>query len=470
MPPLTRETAIALKIPVIFLIIAAAAIPVELRPWGRATLGFSIGTGDVLANVAAFIVLGVVLADLGFRKSVLVGALISTLAEAGQFFMAYRDPSAIDVISNVTGTIIGAYISSRWDLRLPEIAVGKWRATLAAVGALALLAGFWASAGDTINPRGATSPGTIEATWKLDEAEGRLALDSSGHNLNGVFHNQPQRVTGVRGRTVVLDGAKDYIDFSHSPAFRLKGSMTITAWINSTFFPQDDAAIVSQFKNQIGYQLDTTTDKQLRGIGFKLTSSCGNLMARYGATPLVTGIWYHVAGVYDAEARTVDVYLNGAPDNGVLIGPVTGTQRTSRSSLYVGRRSDLDGFNFAGAIDDVRIYSFALTKDEVAADKLGQVIQRTPQPKLNDAPICGTLSEYEDSKIPAAAASLGVLIALAGAGLWPSGRLYACLFPSFAAGLLLLPLMPSSLPPLTAWLMPLVSLAGGASVAVSLRG
>jgi hypothetical protein len=460
---------IGVRIPVIFLIIAAAAIPVELRPWGRATFGFSIGTDDVLANIAAFVVLGVVLADLGFRKAVVVGALISTCAEAGQCFMVHRDPSAIDVISNVTGTIIGAYISRRWNLPPPEIAVGKWRAALAAAGALVLLAGFWASASDAVNPHGATSPGTLEAHWNFDESAGRLALDSSPHNLNGIFRNHTKRVPGVRGGAVFLDGAKDYIDFNHSSAFRLKGSMTITAWINSASFPKDDAAIVSQFRNQIGYQLDTTIDKQVRGIGFKLASSCGDLMARYGATAMVIGTWYHVAGVYNAEARTMDVYLNGAPDNGVLVGPVTGTQRSSRSSVYVGRRSDLDGFNFTGAIDDVRIYSFALTKDEVAADKAGQIIRRTSQPQLQNAATCGTLSEYEDSKIPAAVASIGVLIALAGAGFWPSGRSYACLLLSLAVGLLLLPLMPSSLPTVTAWLMPLVSLAGGASVAVSLR-
>ena len=59
--------------------------------------------------------------------------------------------------------------------------------------------------------------------------------------------------------------------------------------------------------------------------------------------------WYHVAGVYDAEARTLDVYLNGELDNGILVGTATGTQRSSRSAVYIGRRSDLEGFEFAGS-------------------------------------------------------------------------------------------------------------------------
>ena len=33
--------------------------------------------------------------------------------------------------------------------------------------------------------------------------------------------------------------------------------------------------------------------------------------------------WYHVAGVYDAATQTINVYLNGQLDNGVLVGTVT---------------------------------------------------------------------------------------------------------------------------------------------------
>jgi len=51
----------------------------------------------------------------------------------------------------------------------------------------------------------------------------------------------------------------------------------------------------------------------------------------------------------------MDVYMNGAPDNGLLIGPVTGTQRASRSSVYIGRRPGLKDFEFAGVTDDIRI-------------------------------------------------------------------------------------------------------------------
>jgi len=155
------------------------------------------------------------------------------------------------------------------------------------------------------------------------------------------------------GAAVKFDGKTDYIDFGHPTALRLTSSVTISAWIKSTSNPRDDAAIVSSY-NGVGFQLDTTIDRGPRTIGFKLGSPCGLLMARYGKTPLALNTWYFVAGVYNAEAKTMDVYLNGELDNGFLRGPVMGIQKSSRENVYVGRRSDSDQFSFAGEIDDVR--------------------------------------------------------------------------------------------------------------------
>ena len=56
-------------------------------------------------------------------------------------------------------------------------------------------------------------------------------------------------------------------------------------------------------------------------------------MARYGKTPLAINTWYYVAGVYNAEAKTMDVYLNGELDNGFLLGPVMGIQKSSRQRM-----------------------------------------------------------------------------------------------------------------------------------------
>ena len=88
----------------------------------------------------------------------------------------------------------------------------------------------------------------------------------------------------------------------------------------------------------VGYQLDTTIDRGPRTIGFKLTSSSGADMFRYGATTLQANTWYHVTGVYDAATSTLHVYLNGQLDDGTLVGTVTATQQNSTANVNIGRR------------------------------------------------------------------------------------------------------------------------------------
>jgi hypothetical protein len=229
----------------------------------------------------------------------------------------------------------------------------------------------------------------------------------------------------------MLDGRKDFIDVGRNTPLRLNGSMTVTAWIKPTSFPVDDAAIVSQFDSGFGYQFDTTVDRGPRTIGFKLTNACGDLMARYKTTPLAANVWHHVAGVYDSEKKALDVYLNGELDNGFLLGSITATQRSSRAPVYLGKRTDLEGFDFAGSLDDVRIYSIALTSAEIDTVMRGSPVVRASTPgnshqttglsSYRNEP-CAVLSEPYDKNIPIAAAAIGVLAAIGRIGLCPNAK------------------------------------------------
>lgn len=472
---------IELRVPVIAMVLAATTVPIELRlpsyePFGFAG-SFDLIT-DVLANIIGYVPVGIVLWGRGPMRAVATAAGIAIIAETAQLVMEYRDSSILDALSNIVGAVIGMAIASRWKMRLPALAVSPRRSQIAVLMAATIVLAVWMTSAGPPSDRGVTLPGRLEAHWKLDESGGRVAEDSSGQGLDGRFSNEPNRID----RAVLFDGAEDHVDFGHPTALRLVGSMTISAWIKPTSYPVDDAAIVSSLTSAVaGYQLDATKDRGLRTIGFKIANECGRLMTRYGATPLLIDTWYHIAGVYNSEARTLDVYLNGALDNGFLLGSVTGAQHSSQSSVYVGRRSDRAGYEFAGFIRDVRVYSRAVGGVEIGSDMSGRetevlaservVTEHTDIQRahglddLLSAP-CATPADREDKHIPIAAAGVGLLTAVAAVGLWPNGGALLWLVASLAAGVLL----PSStLPPINLWLVPMTSLAGGASVVVSLR-
>jgi hypothetical protein len=455
--------------PVLFLVLAATALPIEFRPLGEAQMSFEVDDAlDIVANIIGYLPVGLVLGAWGWLRAVIIAGVLSTVAETSQLVMMHRDPSWTDIMANMAGAALGVLARAQWRMRAPTLLLHRGTAVLAALLAFAPVLYVWSMAGVPVNTRGATSPGTLEASWQLDAKSGRVVLDTSGHALVGTFRAEPKQGAGVRGPAAVFDGA-NYVDFGRSTALRLAGSMTISAWINSSAYPADDAAIVSQLRTHRGYQLDTTIDQGPRTIGFKLSDACGNLMARYGATPLALHTWYHVAGVYDAAAQTLDVYLNGALDDGVLLGSVSPAQRSARWAVYVGRRGNSMRFNFSGLIESVRIYSFALTPSQIVAEMRGDAIQASATSGTVSGPPCAPLSDRDDQELPFAAAVLGTLVAVAGIGTWPSAARLLVLSSSGVAGALLFAVTAPNLPTFTAWMLPLVALAGGASIVVSVR-
>jgi hypothetical protein len=471
--------------PVIVLVLGATAVPVEIRPFSLSTLSLGLSTRDVVVNVLLYIPVGMVLTELSAWRAIGFATLISLLAELCQFYAMHRYPSPIDLATNIVGAIVGWGLTRHWRIAAPTIRLSPRIARLSMLAAAAVLGSVamilfqaipawqWLSA----NVRGSTSPGTLEAYWPFDRVDAGASRDVSGNGLHGRLVGGAGLSEGVRGSALSLKAETDYAELGQPLQLQLMGSMTICAWIKSTAFPRDDAVIVSNFPS---YQLDTTVDTGARTIGFKLADPCENGMARYGATELVLGHWYHVAGVYDADERTIDVYLDGHLDNGALMGPVIPVHGPSIQPVYVGRRSDLPGYEFSGLIDEARIYSRALSQDEIRQAMEGGKTGDAPTGEtvrawassLADARVpgyargCPELTCDEDTFVPGLMVSAGLLCALASAGFWPGNRL-AGLGVGTLVGVLLAPAAALGFPSFVPWTLPLLTLAGSASVAFS---
>ena len=79
--------------------------------------------------------------------------------------------------------------------------------------------------------------------------------------------------------------------------------------------------------------------------------------------PLSTGVWHHIAGVYESTSNTLKLYVNGTLANS---GSSTVTVATSAlNNIQIGRRNDLTGY-YQGSIDEVRIWSDERTATEIA--------------------------------------------------------------------------------------------------------
>src|SRR5262245_2834158 len=228
-------------------------------------------------------------------------------------------------------------------------------------------------------PTQAQTAGPV-AAYGFSETAGTTTADASGNGNTGTLNKATRTTAGRFGNALRFNGSNAFVNLGNGPTLQFSGSMTVSAWIRASAFPVDDAAVVSKRGGtELGFQLDTTVDSGPRTIGFKLTNASGANMLRYGGTTLQANQWYHITGVYDAAARTLDVYLNGVLDNASLVGTVTATQQNNSAlNVNIGRRVGSTKFSFNGTIDEVRIYNRALSAAEIQADMAVAVVPAPP--------------------------------------------------------------------------------------------
>ena len=144
--------------------------------------------------------------------------------------------------------------------------------------------------------------------------------------------------------------------------------MTWSAWVKAAANPINDGQIVAKSDNTSGWQFKTTPDTGPQTFGVAVSGAAGVFAQRYSTTVRSLNVWYHVAGVYDAAARTLDIYVNGVRDNGALIGTIPASQLNSTVNVNIGRRTGNHGYYFNGVIDNVRLYNRPLTQAEIQTD------------------------------------------------------------------------------------------------------
>ena len=103
--------------------------------------------------------------------------------------------------------------------------------------------------------------------------------------------------------------------------------------------PADDGQIVAKSDDASGWQLKTSPDTGPHTFGVRVAGATNTLAQRYSTTVRSLNVWYHVAGVYNASAQTLDIYVNGVLDNGTLSGRIPASQINSAVNVNIGRRS-----------------------------------------------------------------------------------------------------------------------------------
>ena len=198
----------------------------------------------------------------------------------------------------------------------------------------------------------------LAAHWKFDEGSGTIAHDATGNGNDGVFVGDPQWVPGKLGGALEFNG-DDYLNCGNGPSLQIQDEITITFWFQVEAFQNSWEAFLAKSDNAYRASRSATTGNATH-MGAS-GSSVGGGNGWFDAAIIVTdGQWHHWAGVYDGtEGR---IYIDGELDTA---SPGTGQINLTSSDLYIGENSGATGRFLHGLLDDVRIYSRALTDTEI---------------------------------------------------------------------------------------------------------
>jgi hypothetical protein len=208
--------------------------------------------------------------------------------------------------------------------------------------------------------------------WSFDGSQmsGNTALDSSGSGLSATLTSGPSKTIGVLGQGIRLDGVDDYVTVGDALALNGAQPRTLSTWLKFSADPLTSAQWIIERGNATNatYWLWWNGDNSY-SLGDN-TLICGQRISNGSGEQVANtwtpspNIWYHVACTY--TGTQLIEYINGVQlgSAGSATGSVADETSTARS-LQFGRRTSTGGNLLVGYLDDVRIYSRALTASEI---------------------------------------------------------------------------------------------------------
>ncbi|HPO70615.1 MAG TPA: lamin tail domain-containing protein [Anaerohalosphaeraceae bacterium] len=202
----------------------------------------------------------------------------------------------------------------------------------------------------------------LAAHWKFDETTGTTVYDMAGLHHGTIYNMQDTaRVYGAKENALLFDGTNDYIAVGGYKGISGSASRTCTAWIRTgTVMSQ----IISWGELQTGrkWAVRVNDDGTLRAEVQE-----GYI---YGTTPVADNQWHHVAVVLiddgSPDISEAILYVDGKAETTFGGIQARAVNTAAVSDVLIGVNLNGTVF-FQGLMDDLRIYSRALTADEIAA-------------------------------------------------------------------------------------------------------
>jgi hypothetical protein len=164
------------------------------------------------------------------------------------------------------------------------------------------------------------------------------------------------------GNALNFDGVNDYVVATDND--NSLTAFTIEAWVKWTPSAATDIQFIC---GKGGEQMELHTGGDAGANGIRFIPTTGVYLD--AANILPTGVWTHVAVVYNPSSSLAKMYINGVEvtlsDNGS--NPLNTAIANTVTPFYLGSRCDAS-YRFKGSMDEVRVWNLVRSQSEIQAD------------------------------------------------------------------------------------------------------
>ncbi|MGW4962419.1 LamG-like jellyroll fold domain-containing protein [Nonomuraea sp. NPDC004186] len=206
------------------------------------------------------------------------------------------------------------------------------------------------------------------AYWKLDEAAGAgRAEEVTGTHPAGKVGGVTFGTAGKYGNAARADGTTGYLKTA-GPVLDTGKSFSVTAWAKLAATKPAHAGIIATQTDSVkpSFELyySSSYDRWIFNRNTGNDASATTVRAQSTTVPQ-GGVWTHLAGVYDAAAKQIKLYVNGKLASTTAY--TTPWKAAGPVQMGAGSYSGSPSSFFPGDIDEVRMFDQVISDSEIAA-------------------------------------------------------------------------------------------------------